>query len=742
MMFNIIAPPMLARDGSVGVVHIFGTDGLTIQPYFWDGGAPVPMNVFEGGVDQVLVFALSNDGTTAVGQFTDTDLGAGLFRWSESGGATYLEKLSETAAADDRIQDLSGDGAIVVGASFYSGHDASLPTPVYWDQAGDLHLLLQPGDASWAYGLANLVSGDGNVIYGLLTNSPNGTDSTSGTPENVTALVRWDDFQTATTPTYNELLPDNGVFDNTVYTWHAVATNWTGSVLVGGADVADGNGSSMIRPFQWTEDGFVELGVPDGFTSGFATLVSREGDVIAGTVTNDSGAHVVRWTGIDGATATDISLTSVVVDSDHAPGSTANFYEYATGMSDDGSIIVGNSGTGGFETLYGFGTTAFRWSEADGWQTIGEFLQGNGVDVDGWQFSSTGSSSPVLGLGTGGDQGISGDGSVIIGVGKIQTDVNTYEPMYWLARCEADDPCGVTTVDGLEASIASLGLAGETSNLYLEDLFGTASRSAGGTGPTGSAYAYGFYDTDPMAAAGLGLNLRLGEDDVGGVSVGRAGIVTPLAHGGEARMEATSLVGNFSLRPHDGFVLEAGLAAAWLSGTVDRGYLNGNDPAMSSGDADGTSWGARALVGWTFGDVLDGTALTPYVSYSYAHSQYDGWTETGGPFPAEIAAFDATTQILRVGAEAEHSFGNGIIASAGLAYVRRTTDAGNIAFVLPDIMSGDLAGQTGSSEWAEASIGVVVPVGDTATTSVNATGRLPVEGDPSAAVQASVNLAF
>ena len=44
---------MLARDGSVGVVHIFGTDGLTIQPYFWDGGAPVPMNVFEGGVDQV-----------------------------------------------------------------------------------------------------------------------------------------------------------------------------------------------------------------------------------------------------------------------------------------------------------------------------------------------------------------------------------------------------------------------------------------------------------------------------------------------------------------------------------------------------------------------------------------------------------------------------------------------------------------------------------------------------------------
>lgn len=216
----------------------------------------------------------------------------------------------------------------------------------------------------------------------------------------------------------------------------------------------------------------------------------------------------------------------------------------------------------------------------------------------------------LFGLGPGGDQSISGDGSVIIGAGRIETGIETYEAMYWLARCEAEDPCGVTTVDGLEGSIASLGLAGETSNLYLEDLFDTASRSADSAGPTGSAYAYGFYDTDPMAAAGLGLNLRLGQDAVGGLLVGRAGIVTPLANGGGARMEATSLLGNFALRPADGFVLGAGWAAAWLSGTVDRGYLNGDDPAISTGETDGTSWGARALVGWTFADVHGGISLT------------------------------------------------------------------------------------------------------------------------------------
>lgn len=94
-----------------------------------------------------------------------------------------------------------------------------------------------------------------------------------------------------------------------------------------------------------------------------------------------------------------------------------------------------------------------------------------------------------------------------------------------------------------------------------------------------------------------------------------------------------------------------------------------------------------------------------------------------------IDGFSARTSMLRVGAEAEHDFDNGVTASAGLAYVFRTTDAGSIAYVLLDIMSGDLAGQTGSSEWVEASVGLVVPVGEMATTAIHATGRLPSEGN-------------
>jgi hypothetical protein len=469
--------------------------------------------------------------------------------------------------------------------------------------------------------------------------------------------------------------------------------------------------------FYWKgEDGFQEIDL-DGLGGTFndsglnhSLFMSSAGDVVVGGMTQDGNTAVFRWTEAGGAV--DISARE------------GAYSDIASGLTADGSVIVGTTLTPGADED-SIILQAFRWDEDAGYQTVYDYLTAAALSTEGWAFNTT--------------IGISADGTIMGGLGTLGDSV-----MYWLSRCtEGDEGCGVTTVDGVANSVASIGLAGETSNLYLDDVFDIASGAAGaGTGPTGGVYAYGAYDSDPMASAGLGLNLRLSPTAVAGVTVGRSQLSTPLAYAGEAVFDATSVIGYFAERPESGLVWEAGIAGVSLDGTVTRGYMNGSDLASSSGTTTGSSWGATLEAGWRFAEVLPATAITPYASYSYMQSSYNGWTETDGPFPATIADFATTTQLVRIGAEVEHVFAGGVVAEAGLALVHRQTDSDGIGYELTGLLDGTIAGSTGSVNWVEASAAVTLPLGDMASTQLKATGRLPDAGDASFAANATLNFAF
>ena len=389
-------------------------------------------------------------------------------------------------------------------------------------------------------------------------------------------------------------------------------------------------------------------------------------------------------------------------------------------------------------------TTAFRWSETDGWQTIGEFLDSRDVDVEGWTFDSTGSLYAMFGMPLPQDgRNISADGSVIIGRGTREVSAGEFEDIVWLTRCGVNEEnCAATTIEDVYDGVVSVGSMAEVSNLYFDDLFPTLSDTAASTGENGSMFAWGAGDTDPMASAGLGLTLRLSDTMTGSLAVSRAHIVTPLAFEGEAAFDATAVSAYFADRPESGLVWEAGLAGAALTGTVTRGYLNGNDVEYSAGDTQGTSLGASARIGWRIADIVPATSLTPYVGYTYAQSSYDGWSETGGSFPADFSDFTTVTHIVRAGAEVEHAFDGGVVATAGLAVVSRNTDAGAMTFMLPGLIGGDVEAEAGPATWAEASLGLSIPFAETATGVFGVTGRLPEDGDASVAGHAALVIGF
>jgi hypothetical protein len=58
-------------------------------------------------------------------------------------------------------------------------------------------------------------------------------------------------------------------------------------------------------------------------------------------------------------------------------------------------------------------------------------------------------------------------------------------------------------------------------------------------------------------------------------------------------------------------------------------------------------------------------------SYTIATTRFDGYRETDGPFPAQLAAFISTAQTSRLGADGRYTFAPGTRLWAGPRGARR-----------------------------------------------------------------------
>jgi probable HAF family extracellular repeat protein len=171
-----------------------------------------------------------------------------------------------------------------------------------------------------------------------------------------------------------------------------------GSIVVGESLVPSG----PLEAFRWTEEtGMVGLGsLPGSGSAPFSQAygVSADGLAVVGrSLGNFTDAEAFQWTLSDGI----IGL-----------GAPPNTWTYAQAASGDGAAVVGR-----IDSLDASGviSEAFRWTEATGMVGLG--------DLPGGAFSSYA-------------LGVSGDGSVVVGAGRVDSEsgCSGYEAFRWTSQ--------------------------------------------------------------------------------------------------------------------------------------------------------------------------------------------------------------------------------------------------------------------------------------------------------------------
>lgn len=643
---------------------------------------------------------------------SDPEEKRGPIVWDESGLTYVMDDLPDGSFYSTIA--FSQDGRTIVGDSFT---DANSHKAFVWHDGtvsylDNLATVVEEGSPS---SIANAVNDDGTVVVGNSISSSgvqhavkwaggsitdlgtvNGKDSASiaVSGDGSTVLIASSDWADFEIHTANSTMALSG-FSNP----GKKAFSYDGSVLVGTSAT-----SHALRIVNGTT---TDLGVPDGFDFSYADFVSGDGRIVVGSLykaTMEGIEHVFRW---ENNVMEDIGTIG--------DGEDIRAYD----ISADGNVIVGTA----YLDVLGMTSTAFYWDKTDGLRRVDQMLSDADLDLQGWTLSSA--------------WGVSDDGGTLIGYGHDRETSGL-----WWARCVTKNSCALIDEDILSRSLASLAPIGETSNLYFDDTLAAhlGNLPQGGTG--GSGYAYGQFDSDPSASGGQGLGFAPSPDLSLGIGLSVGKVDTPLAYDGEARFTATNLTVTAQGGGESGLYWQGGLTAGSLSGTVERGYLNGNTPVTSSGDTTATGWGAYALLGYRIAEIAPDTSFSPYLSVSAARTAYEGWTETTGPMPASISGFTVSTTLVRAGATFTHDWGNGASSSLGLAYAHRSSEGDDIVGIIPSVTGMDVSGDMGATDWVEVNLASRLPLSESVTANVSLTTRLPTAGEVSLAGFAGLSVAF
>lgn len=227
----------------------------------------------------------------------------------------------------------SADGSFVVGNAGQAGHAAGDTEAFRWTQAGGMMFLGDlPGGPirSWGRG----VSYDGMVVVG---EGRDGADSLE------VQAYHW--------------TPGNGMVGigflpgGTYSTAEGLSAD--GSVVVGTSQSTE----RSREAFRWTESGGMQgLGGPSPATNSFAFNISADGGTVVGNGVVGTRPEAAYWTEAGGWT----SIGKL-------PGGLDGIGAFATNTSMDGSVIVGNSSS----TLVPYSYEPFLWSASEGMQGLG-----------------------------------------------------------------------------------------------------------------------------------------------------------------------------------------------------------------------------------------------------------------------------------------------------------------------------------------------------------------------------------
>lgn len=606
------------------------------------------------------VKGISADGSMVVGRSSET---GAAFVWTSTG----IESLGY---ADSTAYAVSADGTVVVGDSLVDG---GYYRAFRWVD-GDMKILALSSDGdSNAYG----ISDDGKTIVGRV-------EVTDG---NFTPAYWTDDGDVLS-------FLDEGA-KGTAY-----GVNGDGTVIVGQYESTMGKSVA----FRWTTDGFDPIAGPSN--TSVARAVNPQGNVVVGSKTGMDGYEMAfRWTK-DTSTAWELG----VVD----PSTRTSSIAYAVNAV--GNVVVGTSWNAIDDTAY----TAFYWKEGPGLWSLAEVLAFSGVDLDDWILESA--------------TGVSADGTIVVGTGVDASG----EDIGYIARVGVDaveslaaertagvstsgggsSVSGLITTDVLLRSALSMTALTEAGNDYLDRLL--QAHSASVSTCTDCVFSSGLGGTlrgdDPAATLLVGGKRELQPGITFGGSFATFATETPLVYDG-----SIGTIGNVATvfakaTTSLGLTFSGTISGNMFAADITRGYLNGNAPAASHGGTSGRGIGASFTVAWTY-PVTERFTLTPFTGVSAAVTQVDGWTESGGPFPAIFAPIVDPLAVQRLGGTARVGASDRLQLWGELAWAHRynSSTTGISATVLgaSDIAVG---GAVVEQDWIEVSAGIDMPIFDDAAT--------------------------
>jgi probable HAF family extracellular repeat protein len=326
-----------------------------------------------GVVDGLKVNGSSADGSYIVGQYLDIGGNKIAMRWDIT-GSDPLEDLGElpTGKIESEARAASADGAVVVGDSKVEDPNdpgKDVKEAFIWEDGVMTGLGFLEIATAKVESVATAVSEDGLVVAGR----SKVTDPNNAGKSVKQAFIWEDGVMTAL-----GFLADDGVD----YESEALGISGDGYVVVGKAKNTDPNDAnkSVKEAFIWEDGVMTGLGFLQDDTSKVeseATAASFDGSVVVGTSkvddpknTDKSAKQAFIWE--DGV------MTGLGFLADAA----GPFESKATGVSADGSVVVG-------ESKLDTGKEAFVWTaESNEMRSLRDVLEEDlGVDLTGWTIS-------------------------------------------------------------------------------------------------------------------------------------------------------------------------------------------------------------------------------------------------------------------------------------------------------------------------------------------------------------------
>ncbi len=324
-----------------------------------------------GAVDGLKVNGTSADGSYIVGQYVDANGDKIAMRWDIT-GSDPLEDLGElpTGKIESQAHAASSDGSVVVGDSKVEDpNDPSkdVKEAFVWEDGVMTGLGFLEDPTVKFESVATAVSDDGLVVAGRSkVTDPNNAG------KGVKQAFIWEDG----VMTGLGFLADDG----NDYESEALGISGDGFVVVGKAKNTDPNDAtkSVKEAFIWENDVMTGLGFLQDDTSKVeseATAASYDGTTVVGTSRVDDPNNPNKKS----VKQAFIWEAGVMTGLGFLADAAGPFESKATGVSADGSVVVGESKTAA-------GKEAFIWTaESNEMRSLRDVIEEDlGIDLTGW----------------------------------------------------------------------------------------------------------------------------------------------------------------------------------------------------------------------------------------------------------------------------------------------------------------------------------------------------------------------